>query len=129
MGGDVDAGRPAEAMPFDMRKAQLPASFPIEIPVPLGRIVDVVEQDEGGTGVWTYELESGSSVSALADWYQRSYASANWLVAERTQTDSSQITLAFAKGEAQSVIQIRTAEGGSIVQASVGLGIPVAETY
>ena len=122
-----ETSRAVESMPFENRGAQLPASFPIEVPVPEGRVQSAVEQDEGGSGAWAYDLTSEASVAALADWYARAYASANWSLAEQSG-DSAALKLVFVKGDAQSVIQLTQTDSGTRVQATVGVGVPVADT-
>jgi len=121
--------RPVEAMPTEIRKVQLPAGFPIEVPVPDGRVESASEQtNEGGTGAWTYDLVSEAPAGDLVAWLLRIYSLRGWDLREQTEGPDGSVRLVFVKGGAQSAIKVVPLESGARVQGSIGLDVPVADT-
>jgi len=116
---------PVVPMPIDEKRAALPPAFPIEVPVPKGTITAVQEQ---GTDVWVYTVTVATTPEQLLDWYSSAYASANWAEAERSSGRTSRVL--FQKGGAQSEVSVTGSDaGGSTAQVSIGIGVPVGETF
>ena len=128
-GAGTAAAGPVEAMPTEIRKVQLPAGFPIEVPVPNGRVESASEQtNEGGTGAWTYDLVSEAPAGDLVAWLLRIYSLRGWDLREQTEGPDGSVRLVFVKGGAQSAIKVVPLESGARVQGSIGLDVPVADT-
>jgi hypothetical protein len=121
----VGAGTPIGQMPLDVRKAELPSEFPIEIPVPDGRVLVAEQQSER---VWVYEVALDGSVADSVAYYERALAAANWAVANKT-VDADQASLLFVKGNAETTVDVASDPDGSHVSVAVGLGVPVGSTY
>lgn len=121
-----------EAMPIEIRNVQLPKGFPVEVPVPDGRVSTADVQGSGGQEAWVYDMTVAAPVAAIADWYSAAYTNANWELASSRPSASGgdSVTLVFAKGDAESLIALTPANGSTTrVQASIGIGVPVTGTY
>ena len=121
-----------EAMPIEIRNVQLPKGFPVEVPVPDGRVSTADVQSSAGQEAWVYDMTVVSPVAAVADWYSGAYANANWVLSSRRPGagGGDSVTLVFAKGDAESAIALGSAPGSTTrVQASIGIGVPVTGTY
>lgn len=123
--GAATPAAPIGQMPLDTRKTELPPDFPLEIPVPDGRVLSAEQQ---GPDVWLYEIALGAPVADVAAYYERAYAGANWSVARRSG-DAASASLLFVKGEAEATVDVRADEAGSRAAVAVGLGVPVGSTY
>lgn len=114
----------AHMSPADKR-AQIDPSFPIEVPVPAGSIV---EGNAQGTDAWDYVIEADAGAPELAQWYREAYTGRGWtLVAEEPR--DGQLSLTFRKAAAESRVEL-PAEGDAPTRALVivGVGVPVLET-
>lgn len=116
---------PVEPMPVEQKRAALPPGFPIEVPVPDGIITGVQQQ---GDDVWVYSIALAAAPEAALDWYSSAYASANWAEAERSAGRTSRVL--FQKGGAQSEVSVAgQSDGSSTAQVTIGIGVPVGETF
>jgi hypothetical protein len=107
------------------KQSLIATSFPVQVPVPQGR---VLRGEAQGEDVWDYEIEISAAPSDVAGFYSGWLGKADWqLVGDQTQGDSR--TLTFVKGGAESKIVI-TSAGEGVTNASVvlGVGVPVINT-
>jgi hypothetical protein len=121
------------AMKTERKRAVLPQDFPAQVPVIEGTIGPASFYDEGN-GLWIYEISAEHTPVEVVEWYKRAYTNANWIViAEESAAtgDGEAVTLELEKGAgARSVITVRPAdEGAALVEATVGIGAPIGETY
>ena len=114
-----------EPMPFDERRSTLPASFPLEVPVPAGAVHRAEAQ---GDSAWGYQIEVAAPVSDVAQWYRSAYTGASWVLDEGDVSDSGG-TMEFSKGSgAQSKVWLEATDDGTLATVSLGIGEPVNET-
>lgn len=114
-------------MALEQKRAALPPEFPVEVPVPDGGIGNAGQQNDS---VWTYDVTVRGTSADLAAWYEQAYSAANWAEAERTNSPDGGIDLLFVKGDAQTKVHVVSSqEGSAIAQVSIGLGVPVGQTY
>ena len=120
-------GAPPAAMTREERAALLPQGFPPQVPVVAGNVADVGGLESAkGTGVWTYTIETTASPGAVVSWYTSGLTALNWDPVG-APAEAGTMVLGFAKGTGgQIVLRISaTDSGGSRVEASVSLGMPV----
>lgn len=122
------AGSP---MPLSKRQGELPKGLPLEVPVVDGTVLRALDQTrEGGLGVWLYDVETTNTADATASWYRNAYAQAAWTPTDDARREGGTTELAFRKGEgAESRIRFVPVEGGSRVEATVGLGSGISVSY
>lgn len=118
------AGAEIEPMPVDLKRSLIASSFPVEVPVPDGRVSRGQEQ---GPDAWDYEIVVDAPASALATWYTKAYSGRNWQLVDQRE-ESGSVSLSFAKGAAESRIDL--SEEGKTTRARVvlGVGAPVLQT-
>ena len=121
------------AMKAERKRAELPKGFPAQVPVIEGIVGPAGFYDEAN-GLWIYEISAEHTPAEVVEWYKRAYTNANWIViAEESVAigDGQAVTLELEKGAgARSVITVRSAdEGASLVEATIGIGAPIGETY
>ena len=112
-------------MPLEARQAELPPEFPIEVPVPDGRVLSAEQQ---GERVWLYEVVLDAALADVVSYYERVYAGANWGLADKTVGEGS-AALVFAKGNAEATVDATAESDGTHAMVAVGLGVPVSSTY
>ncbi len=111
----------------EMKRDEIAPSFPVEIPVPKG---NVVRGEAQGENAWVYVLMVNPDVATTAEWYRRMLGRIEWeLVDDSASVADGSARLRFTKGGAQQEIVLAPAEGGgTLVTASVGVGVPVLQT-
>lgn len=114
-----------EAMAFDKKQTSLPAEFPVEMPVPDGKVTAVQQQ---GSDAWVYELDLRASMTDVASWYERALGASNWQLTSRDPADG-RVRLLFSKGDAQTEVMLTSKTSGTHAVVSVGVGVPVGQTY
>ena len=120
---------PVTPMAAPERAATMPKGMPSQVPVPAGTVLKISSTEgANGHGLWTYTLVTSSAAQVLADWYSTTLVSLNWdaMPAAPASADGT-ISREYRKGnEAQVIIRVTPrAGGGSKVDASMGLGVPV----
>lgn len=113
-----------EQMPPD-EKALIAPGFPVQIPVPEGILVRGRAQ---GPDAWDYELIVEAPPAQVADWYQQWMARASWRLVDASSRDDGGYNLGFAKGGAESRVEVTPKDDGARVLAGIGVGAPVLET-
>lgn len=113
-----------EQMPPD-EKALIAPGFPVQIPVPEGILVRGRAQ---GPDAWDYELIVEAPPAQVADWYQQWMARASWKLVDASPRDDGGYNLGFAKGGAESRVEVTRKDNGARVLAGIGVGAPVLET-
>jgi hypothetical protein len=111
-------------MSADQKRSQIASSFPIEVPVPEGRVL----RGEAQGTVWDYQLETPRSAADAVSWYLTWYPKAEWqLIGDEVAGASRR--LKFSKGGYAADITV-TADGSdrAKVTAVVGMGQPVLNT-
>jgi hypothetical protein len=121
------------AMKMERKQAEMPAGFPVQVPVVDGTIGPGVAYDEGN-GLWIYEITAPYPSATVVEWYRRAYTNANWVVLGQNEAETAQglaVTLELEKGAgARSMVTVRPAgEGKALVEATVGIGAPTGATY
>ncbi len=118
-----------EAMRLEVRNETLPQGFPLEIPMPGGEVSRVDHQGTPGAEAWQYEMVLGAPVASAADWYEQAYSGRSWTLTERS-ADGNAVELVFHKGLAESLVSlVPDAHRTTRARASIGLGVPVTQTY
>jgi hypothetical protein len=126
--GTAASGPPAP-MALEERAALLPPGFPAEVPVIAGTVVTTGGREtEKGRGVWTYTIDTTATAEAVESWYSTGLTGLNWdPQMPQGSPGSTSILREFTKGDGGQVIVKVTPNkaGGSRVEASVSLGVPV----
>ena len=108
----------------------LSQGFPVEVPVPAGRVTSANSQ---GPDAWDYEIEVDATPEALRDWYSRAYTSRSWTIVDYGQlTQGAEgYFVELRKNAAESRVDVVGQEGASPATARVvvGIGTPVLETF
>lgn len=118
--------QPIESMAFETRASSLPEGFPVEIPVPAGAILAAESQ---GGDVWYYREQIAASAAQAADWYQKAFSAANWVVLKSVPVDGGGFRILLGKGNAQTdVLVTPEGEDSCEVEVTTGLGVPVGQT-
>ena len=120
---------PVTPMSSKERTILLPRGLPPQVPVPAATVLKASGTDgANGTGVWAYTVDVASSPQMVVDWYTRTLAELNWdAVPPAASSDPSVVEREYRKGDGAQV-RIRVtgqAGGGSRVEASVSIGMPV----
>lgn len=123
---------PRKDAPFRMDpdevRARIATSFPAEVPVVSG---DVVQGRAQGTAAWDYELTVGAPAPTVAEWYFEEYLRRSWKMDEQpapAPTDGT-FQLTMRKGLAESQITVtHISQNESRVNVILGVGTPVLET-
>jgi hypothetical protein len=106
------------------KRATIATSFPIEVPVPQGK---VVRGEAQGVDVWDYELAIPTTPAEVAAWYANWYTKADWqLLADTTVGEGRKLT--FVKGGAESQVIVKPNGSGTTVIVVLGVGAPVINT-
>jgi hypothetical protein len=107
------------------KRSMIASSFPVQVPVPQGRVLRGKAQ---GEDAWDYEIEIAAAPSDVVRFYSGWLGKADWrLVGDQTEGDSRTLTL--VKGGAESRIVITAAGAGATnVSAVLGVGAPVLNT-
>jgi hypothetical protein len=107
------------------KQSLIASSFPVQVPVPQGR---VLRGEAQGEDAWDYQIEIAAASSDVARFYAGWLGKADWqLVGDATQGDTRTLTL--VKGGAESRIIITPAGPGTTNAAVVlGVGAPVLNT-
>lgn len=129
--GDPDS---VTAMSIARKREVLPEGFPFQVPVVDGRVVRVFERDQDGDGVWLYDIEVEAKAADVVAWYESIYTAAEWQLVdkvEETQDGRRAVRLRLVKGSgAESVVRIvDKREGSTVVNGSIGIGVPVNDVY
>jgi hypothetical protein len=122
----VTTGVPQIArMSADKKRSEIASSFPIEVPVPEGR---VLRGEAQGADVWDYQLEMPKGAADVVTWYMTWYPKAEWqLIGDEVAGAGRRLT--FSKGGYAADITV-TPDGSdrTKVTAIVGMGQPVLNT-
>jgi len=120
------AGAPVSRMGIEDARSAIGTSFPAEVPVAAGRVVQGKAQ---GPDAWDYELEVASTPEAVAAWYLSEYQRRSWELVDQQVADGA-IVLQLRKGGAESQIIVKKSQTGDTanVRALLGLATPVLET-
>ena len=95
-------------MTAEEKRSVIASSFPVQVPVPQGRVLRAEAQ---GEDVWDYQMEIAAAPSDVAGFYAGWMGKADWrLVGDQTQGESRTLTL--VKGGAESRIVITSAGRG-----------------
>lgn len=116
---------PVETMEPAQKRAEIDATFPIEVPVAAGRVVRGKAQ---GSDAWDYELLVDSTPRVIADWYRQAYLARGWMVSEERPLENGALELTFAKGQAQSRVTVSPEGEYGRVTVILGVGSPVLQT-
>jgi hypothetical protein len=117
----------------DVKRSTIATSFPIEVPVPVGRFTRANTQ---GDEAWDYTVHISAPPDAVAGWYRDAYASRQWeLVADsefgRADSGRAGRVLEFRKGNAGSQVAVDAAEdadGTTTTRVILGVGVEVLQT-
>lgn len=114
------------AMQVAARQTQLPSDFPIEVPVPAGRVTRAEAQ---GRMAWDYEVAIAASPVDVAAWYKQALTAREWRVTKDSVAADGTGILELTKGSAaQTTVSIEKLGKGSHATVTVGLGVPVNST-
>jgi hypothetical protein len=107
------------------KQSLIATSFPVQVPVPQGR---VLRGEAQGEDAWDYQIEIAAAPSDVAGFYTGWLGKADWqLVGDKTQGDTRTLTL--VKGGAESRIIIKPAgQGTTSASVVLGVGAPVLNT-
>lgn len=119
----------AWGMSISRKQSSLPQGFPTQAPVVDGRIVRA--EMLPGKLVAVYEIEVPHDTAGVIEWYQRSYAIANWVEIEAREAGEGVTVLVFEKGQgARTDLTVReTSATATLVEATVNVGEPTTSTY
>jgi len=112
-------------MTSEKKRSSIATDFPIEVPLPDGR---VVRGESQGSGLWDYQLEVPFSASDVVNWYATLYPKAEWQpIGDEAVGDGRRLT--FVKGGYAADMTI-TPIGPKLtkVTAVVGIGQTVLNT-
>ncbi|MEI7814021.1 MAG: hypothetical protein WCJ13_04435 [Coriobacteriia bacterium] len=112
-------------MSAEQKRTTIATSFPIEVPVPQGR---VVRGEAQGADAWDYQLMIPASAADVVSWYAEWYTKADWQLISDTAADGGR-KLSFVKGGAESAVIVKPA-GADLTSVIVvlGVGAPVLNT-
>jgi len=112
-------------MSAEQKRTTIATSFPIEVPVPQGR---VVRGEAQGSDAWDYQLLIPASAADVVSWYAEWYTKADWRLISDTAADGGR-KLSFVKGGAESAVIVKPA-GADLTSVIVvlGVGAPVLNT-
>lgn len=113
-----------EAMSPEQKQSLIATSFPMEVPVAVGK---VARGEAQGPDAWDYELSVAAPLSDVETWYRQAYSSRNWQLSERTQ-GAGLLSLTFVKGAAQSRVDLSEKGASTTVSVILGVGAPVLQT-
>ncbi len=112
-------------MTADQKRSMIATSFPIEVPVPQGR---VLRGEAQGTDVWDYQLEVPAGAADVAAWFATLYPKAEWQLIKDEAVGAGR-RLVFVKGGYAADVTVTPAGADlSKVTAVVGMGQPVLNT-
>jgi len=112
-------------MTAEGKRSTIATSFPIEVPVPQGRVTRGQAQ---GTDAWDYQLAIDASAQDVAAWYADAYTKADWQLLDNEATGGT-IRLTLVKNGAQSQVTVKPeGEGQATATVILGVGVPVLET-
>ena len=112
-------------MSAEQKRTTIATSFPIEVPVPQGR---VVRGEAQGSDAWDYQLLISASAADVVSWYAEWYTKADWQLISDSATDGGR-KLTFMKGSAESEVIVKPS-GADLTSVIVvlGVGAPVLNT-
>jgi len=121
----LSRGAEITRMSADQKRSAIATNFPIEVPVPLGR---VLRGEAQGADVWDYQLEIQASPAEVATWYTTWYPKAEWrLIADEVAGEGRRLT--FVKGGYAADVTVSPGGTGlTKVTAIVGMGEPILNT-
>lgn len=112
---------PVAPMSRDEKRDALPAGFPLEIPVPRGRVLSAESASGPPAGVFWYEIEIDASPEEALAWYQAAYLGASWSGVGSVMTGDVLTGLSFAKGRLGSMVYVDSDDAGhAIVRVDFG---------
>jgi hypothetical protein len=115
-------------MPYRKRAALMPRGMPEQIPVIDGSVVGTSAPVSDAS--WLYTLETTGTPTAVADWYSRAYANADWRRMSVSDDGNGGVQMRFTKVAAETLLHVsKAANGRCTVNASNGLGQPAPVTY
>lgn len=119
---------PIEPMSIEQKRKIMAEGFPVEVPVPDGRVGSASTQ---GPDAWSYEVEVPNSPDALYDWYFAAYTGRSWTVVGEGLLSDGGSYLELRKNAAQSRVDILSDpdSSGTTARVVVGVGAPILETY
>lgn len=111
----------------DEARAKIAPTFPPEVPVAMGTVVQGKAQ---GPDAWDYELRVPAPVIPVASWYLAEYQRRAWELTDQQKRDDGSYLLKFRKGTAESEVTVgpSASAGESAVNVVLGVGAPVLET-
>jgi hypothetical protein len=128
--GFAPASAPASAteiarMTADQKRSVIATSFPIEVPVPQGK---VLRGEAQGADLWIYQLEVPAGAADVARWFTSLYPKAEWQLI-KDEAAGARRRLVFVKGGYAADMMV-TPVGADLtkVTAVVGMGQPVLNT-
>ena len=112
-------------MTAEGKRSTIATSFPIEVPVPQGRVTRGQAQ---GTDAWDYQLSIDASAQDVAAWYADAYTKADWQLVDN-QAVGDTIRLTLVKNGAQSQVTVKSVgQDQSTTTVILGVGVPVLDT-
>jgi len=99
---------PIEPMTPAEKRSVMAEGFPVEIPVPQGRVTRAQAQ---GAEAWDYEIHVAASPQALHDWFASTYSGRNWTVVGEGPLSDGGSYLELKKGTAESRVDIPNGHG------------------
>ena len=124
-GASSSSATPIARMTADEKRSAIATSFPIEVPVPQGR---VLRGEAQGADVWDYQLEIQASTADVVSWYTTWYPKAEWQLIKDEAVGEGR-RLIFTKGGYAADVTVSSA-GPDVaeVTAIVGMGNPILNT-